>query len=136
MWAKFTPRLVPPPSCLDGIWIGGRLCSRAASCNQPSRLGASQDSRGFGRSLPVFLLYFQEVRQTHRSPVRRPGNPARDEIVRTLGIRKANASLSAVIETAERGKATTIAKHDQPAAVVVPVGQAKRLYPADRALRR
>jgi prevent-host-death family protein len=52
--------------------------------------------------------------------------------MRTLGIREAKASLSAVIEAAERGEATTITKHGRPAAVVVPVGQAKRLYPTNR----
>jgi antitoxin Phd len=44
----------------------------------------------------------------------------------------AKVSLSAVIEAAERGEATTITKHGRPAAVVVPVEQAKRLYPTDR----
>jgi antitoxin Phd len=52
--------------------------------------------------------------------------------VRTLPLRDAKASLSAVIEAAERGEATTITKHGRPAAVVVPVDQAKRLYPTDR----
>jgi antitoxin Phd len=52
--------------------------------------------------------------------------------MRTVGIREAKASLSAVVEAAERGEATTITKHGRPAAVVVPVEQAKRLYPADR----
>ena len=52
--------------------------------------------------------------------------------MRTLPLRDAKASLSAVIEAAERGEATTITKHGRPAAVVVPVDQAKRLYPTDR----
>ena len=52
--------------------------------------------------------------------------------MRTLGLRHAKASLSAVIEAAERGEATTITKHGRPAAVVVPVEHAKRLYEADR----
>jgi antitoxin Phd len=52
--------------------------------------------------------------------------------VRTLRLRDAKASLSAVMETAERGEATTITKHGRPAAVVVPVEEAKRLYPTDR----
>ena len=52
--------------------------------------------------------------------------------MRTVGIRAAKASLSEVIEAAERGEATTITKRGRPAAVVVPVEQAKRLYPADR----
>lgn len=52
--------------------------------------------------------------------------------VRTLRLRDAKASLSAVVEAAERGEATTITKHGRPAAVVVPVEHAQRLYPADR----
>jgi antitoxin Phd len=52
--------------------------------------------------------------------------------MRTLRLRDAKASLSAVIEAAERGEATTITKYGQPAAVVVPVAQAQRLYPTDR----
>ena len=52
--------------------------------------------------------------------------------MKTLRLRDAKASLSAVIEAAERGEATTITKHGRPAAVVVPVEAAKRLYPTDR----
>ncbi len=50
----------------------------------------------------------------------------------TLRLRDAKASLSAVVEAAERGEATTITKHGRPAAVVVPVEKAKRLYPNNR----
>jgi prevent-host-death family protein len=52
--------------------------------------------------------------------------------VRTLQLRDAKASLSAVVEAAERGEATTITKHGRPAAVVMPVEDARRLYAADR----
>jgi prevent-host-death family protein len=52
--------------------------------------------------------------------------------VNTLRLRDAKASLSAVVEAAERGEATTITKHGKPAAVVVPVEEAKRLYPTNR----
>ena len=48
------------------------------------------------------------------------------------GLRYAKASLSAVIEAAERGEATIITKHGRAAGVVVPIEQAKRLYSADR----
>jgi antitoxin Phd len=47
-------------------------------------------------------------------------------------LRDAKASLSAVVEAAERGEATTITKPGRPAAVIVPVQQAKRLYPTER----
>jgi prevent-host-death family protein len=49
-----------------------------------------------------------------------------------MRLRDAKASLSAVIEAAERGEATTITKHGRPAAVVVPIDDARRLYPADK----
>ncbi|HYZ41538.1 MAG TPA: type II toxin-antitoxin system prevent-host-death family antitoxin [Stellaceae bacterium] len=52
--------------------------------------------------------------------------------MRTLRLREAKASLSAVIDAAERGEATMITKHGRPAAVVVPVGDARRLYPSDQ----
>lgn len=52
--------------------------------------------------------------------------------MKILQLRDAKASLSAVVEAAERGEATTITKHGKPAAVVVPVDDARRLYPSDR----
>lgn len=51
--------------------------------------------------------------------------------MKALPLRKAKASLSAVVAAAERGEATTITKNGRPAAVIVPVEQARRLYPAD-----
>ena len=52
--------------------------------------------------------------------------------MKTLRLRDAKASLSAVVEAAERGEATTITKHGRPAAVVVPLADARRLYPVDK----
>ena len=52
--------------------------------------------------------------------------------MRTLRLRDAKASLSAVVEAAERGEATTITKYGKPAAVVMPVEHAQRLYPSER----
>jgi antitoxin Phd len=52
--------------------------------------------------------------------------------MRTLPLRQAKASFSAIVEAAEHGEATTITKHGRPAAVVVPVQDAQRLYPSDR----
>ncbi len=52
--------------------------------------------------------------------------------MKTLPLREAKTSLSAVVAAAERGEATTITKNGRPAAVVVPVEQARGLYPADR----
>lgn len=50
----------------------------------------------------------------------------------TLQLRDAKATLSAVVEAAERGEATTITKHGRPAAIVVPVADAERLYPTTK----
>jgi prevent-host-death family protein len=47
-------------------------------------------------------------------------------------LRDAKASLSAVVAAAENGEATTITKHGRPAAVVVPVEDAQRLYASKR----
>ena len=52
--------------------------------------------------------------------------------MRSLPLRDAKASLSAVIGAAERGVPTTITKHGKPAAVVVSVEDARRLYPVDK----
>ncbi len=52
--------------------------------------------------------------------------------MRTIRLRDAKATLSAVVEAAERGEATTITKHGKPAAVVVPVNDARRMYPGER----
>jgi antitoxin Phd len=52
--------------------------------------------------------------------------------VRTLRLRDAKASLSAVVDAAEHGEATTITKHGRPAAVVVPVEDARQLYAIKR----
>ena len=52
--------------------------------------------------------------------------------MKTLPLRQAKAFLSAVVEAAEHGEATTITKHGRPAAVVVPVEEARRLYSAER----
>jgi len=52
--------------------------------------------------------------------------------MRTLQLREAKASFSAVVEAAQRGEATTITKHGRPAAVVMPVGAASNLLRRDR----
>lgn len=49
-----------------------------------------------------------------------------------IQIRDAKAKFSALIEAAEHGRPTTITRHGRPAAVVVPVEDARRLYPEDR----
>lgn len=52
--------------------------------------------------------------------------------MRSIQIRDAKAKFSALIEAAEQGKPTTITRHGRPAAVVVPVEDARRLYPETR----
>lgn len=52
--------------------------------------------------------------------------------MRSIQIRDAKAKFSALIEAAEHGKPTIITRHGRPAAVVVPVEDARRLYPEDR----
>lgn len=52
--------------------------------------------------------------------------------MRSIQIRDAKAKFSALIEAAEHGTPTTITRHGRPAAVVVPVEDARRLYPEDR----
>lgn len=49
-------------------------------------------------------------------------------MMQIVQVRHAKASLSALIEAAERGEPTTITRHGRPAAVLVPVGDAERLY--------
>ena len=49
--------------------------------------------------------------------------------MRTIQVRYAKARFSELVAAAERGEPTTITRHGQPAAVVVPVAMAKTLYP-------
>lgn len=48
--------------------------------------------------------------------------------MKTIQVRDAKAGLSALIEAAENGEPTTITRHGKPAAVLVPVADADRLY--------
>jgi prevent-host-death family protein len=51
--------------------------------------------------------------------------------MKTMPVREAKAGFSALIEAAENGVPTTITRHGRAAAVVVPVEDARRLYPSD-----
>ena len=51
--------------------------------------------------------------------------------MRTIQVRDAKATFSALVDAAERGEPTTITRHGRPAAVVVPVDIARRLYGDD-----
>ncbi len=52
--------------------------------------------------------------------------------MKSIQIRDAKAKFSALVEAAENGQATTITRHGRPAAVLVPVEDARRLYPDQR----
>lgn len=49
--------------------------------------------------------------------------------MRVVQARNAKAAFSALIEAAERGEPTTITRHGRPAAVLVSVEDARRLFP-------
>lgn len=49
--------------------------------------------------------------------------------MKSLPLREAKASLSALVEAAEQGEPVTITKHGRPAAVLVPIEAARQLYP-------
>ena len=51
--------------------------------------------------------------------------------MRTVQVRDAETGFSALVEAAERGEPTTITRHGRPAAVIVPVEVARRLYADD-----
>lgn len=53
-------------------------------------------------------------------------------MMRTMQVREAKAGFSALVEAAENGEATIITKHGKPAAVVVPVEDARKLYPTHK----
>lgn len=52
--------------------------------------------------------------------------------MRMVPVRSAKAGFSALVEAAERGDPTIITRHGRPAAVMVPVDVARRLYPDDQ----
>ena len=52
--------------------------------------------------------------------------------MRSIQIRDAKAKLSALIEAAEQGRPTIITRHGRPAAFLVPVEDARRLYPENQ----
>lgn len=49
--------------------------------------------------------------------------------MRTMQVREAKAGLSALIDAAENGEPTMITRHGKPAAVIVSVGDARKLHP-------
>lgn len=49
--------------------------------------------------------------------------------MKTMQVREAKAGLSAIVQAAENGEPTIITKHGKPAAMVVPIDEARKLYP-------
>lgn len=52
--------------------------------------------------------------------------------MRKIQVREAKAGFSALVDAAERGEPTTITRHGRPAAVIVPVEDARKLYPENK----
>ena len=51
-----------------------------------------------------------------------------------INLREAKATLSAIVDAAEHGQATTLTKHGKAVAMVVPIADASKLYPAKPSL--
>ncbi|MER9892029.1 type II toxin-antitoxin system prevent-host-death family antitoxin [Mesorhizobium sp. M0119] len=49
--------------------------------------------------------------------------------MKTMQLREAKASLSALVEAAENGEPTVITKHGEPAAMVGPIDEGRKLHP-------
>ena len=52
--------------------------------------------------------------------------------MKTVALREAKAQLSALVEAAENGEATTLTKHGRPAAMLVPIETGRRLFPDNK----
>jgi antitoxin Phd len=53
------------------------------------------------------------------------------EPMKTIQARDAKASFSALIEAAAQGYPTTITRHGVPVAVIAPIADARKIYPAE-----
>ncbi|HEX9903690.1 MAG TPA: type II toxin-antitoxin system Phd/YefM family antitoxin [Propylenella sp.] len=49
--------------------------------------------------------------------------------MKTVQLREAKARLSALVEAAVSGEPTTITRHGKPAAMLVPLSAARKIYP-------
>ena len=49
--------------------------------------------------------------------------------MKTLRLRDAKATLSAIIDAAQHGEPTIVTKHGRPAAMIVPFDEGRRIYP-------
>lgn len=55
-----------------------------------------------------------------------------ENLMKTVQLRDAKARLSALIDAAESGEPTTITRHGKPAAVIVPLAAARKIYPTGK----
>jgi antitoxin Phd len=51
--------------------------------------------------------------------------------MKTVDASEAQARFSALIKAAERGRPTTITRRDVPVAVIAPIADARKIYPAE-----
>lgn len=49
--------------------------------------------------------------------------------MKKAALREAKATLSAIVQAAQNGEPTILTKHGEPAAMVVPIAVARKLYP-------
>lgn len=49
--------------------------------------------------------------------------------MKTLNLRDAKATFSAVVEAAAHGEPTVVTKHGRPAAMIVPIEEGRRIFP-------
>jgi prevent-host-death family protein len=52
-------------------------------------------------------------------------------LMNTMQLREAKARLSALVDAAQKGEPTTITRHGKPAAVVVSLEAARKMYPEE-----
>lgn len=56
--------------------------------------------------------------------------------MKRVQLRDAKARLSALVDAAERGEPTTITRHGKPAAMIVPIEDARKLFPDRKSFAR
>lgn len=64
--------------------------------------------------------------------VRDDARTDQEQPMRSVQLQEAEATLSDLIEAAEQGSPTTITRQGRPAAVLVPVPVAEKIYPAEK----
>ncbi|MDY8108864.1 type II toxin-antitoxin system prevent-host-death family antitoxin [Fulvimarina sp. 2208YS6-2-32] len=52
--------------------------------------------------------------------------------MKTLNLRNAKATFSAVVDAAAQGEPTVITKHGRPAAMIVPIEDGRRIFPDNK----